>query len=179
MLYPVYKGTYERGGPEYWDLHVQVSTRKYFDLITKIVLDFRRCIDYLETRQDIDIDKLAYYSYSWGGELVSIISAVEDRLKLNLINTGGMRGFDYGGKIYPMVDPINYVTRVKIPTLMLNGKFDMIYQYDKVVKPMYDYLGTPEEDKLLITYPTDHFVPKKDLIKETLNWLDRYFGPVK
>ena len=179
VMYPIYKGTYERGGPEYWSLHGRVSTRKYFDLVTKLVLDFRRCMDYIETRQDIDIDKIAYYSYSWGGELVSIIAAVEERLKLNIINTGGMRGFDAGGKIYPMADPINYVTRVKIPTLMLNGEYDMIYQYDKVVKPMYELLGTPETDKLLITYPTDHFVPRNDLIRESLKWLDRYFGPVK
>ena len=179
VMYPIYKGTYERGGLQYWQLHGQVSTRKYFGLVTKLVLDFRRCIDYLETRQEIDSDKIAYYSYSWGGELISIIAAVEKRLKLNIINTGGMRGFDAGGKIYPLADPINYVTRVIIPTLMLNGEFDMIYQYDKVVKPMYDLLGTPEKDKRLLTYPTDHFVPRNDLIRESLKWMDRYFGLAK
>jgi hypothetical protein len=179
VMYPIYKGTYERGGPQYWHLHGQVSTRKYFDLVNKLVLDFRKCIDYLETRQEIDSDKIAYYSYSWGGELISIIAAVEDRLKLNIINTGGMRGFDDGGKIYPMADPINYITRVKIPTLMLNGEFDIIYQYDKVVKPMYDLLGTPEKDKRLLAYPTDHFVPRNDLIRESLKWIDHYFGIAK
>ena len=55
----------------------------------------------------------------------------------------------------------------------------MIYQYDKVVKPMYELLGTPEKDKLLLTYPTDHFVPRNDLIRESLNWLDKYFDKVK
>lgn len=179
VMYPIYKGTYERGNPHYWRLHGQVSTRKYFELVVKLVLDFRKCIDYLETRQDINQDKIAYYSYSWGGELISIIAAVEDRLRLNIINTGGMRGFDDGGKIFPWADPINYVTRVKIPTLMLNGEYDMIYQYDKVVKPMYDLLGTAQKDKRLITYPTDHFVPRNELITESLKWLDRYFGPVK
>ncbi len=179
VLFPVYKGTYERGGRYYWILHGQVSTRKYFELVTQLVWDFRRSIDYLEMRQDIDTARIAFYSYSWGGELISIIAAVEDRLKLNILNTGGMRGFDAGGKIFPMADPINYVTRVEIPTLMLNGEYDMIYQYDKVVKPMYDLLGTEEKDKRLITYPTDHFVPRNELIKESLKWLDHYFGPVK
>jgi serine/threonine protein kinase len=179
VMYPIYQSTYERGRPHYRGLHGQISTRKYFELVVQLVLDFRKCMDYLETRQDIDQDKIAYYSYSWGGELISIIAAVEERLKLNILNTGGMRGFDDGGKIFPWADPINYVTRVKIPTLMLNGEFDMIYQYDKVVKPMYDLLGTAQKDKRLITYPTDHFVPRNDLITESLRWLDRYFGPVK
>jgi hypothetical protein len=31
----------------------------------------------------------------------------------------------------------------------------------------------------LVLYETDHFVPKSEIIKETLNWLDKYFGPVK
>ncbi len=42
----------------------------------------------------------------------------------------------------PEVSPINYVTRVKIPTLMLNGKFD-IRRPEKTIQPMYDLLGTP------------------------------------
>ena len=45
--------------------------------------------------------------------------------------------------------------------------------------PMYDLLGTPKEDKHIVTYETDHFIPKKELIKESLAWLDRYFGPVR
>jgi serine/threonine protein kinase/dienelactone hydrolase len=179
VFYPVYKGTYERGGRYYWVLHGQVSTRKYFDLVTQLVRDFRRSIDYLESRDDIDLNKVAFYSYSWGGEMYSIIAAVEKRLKLGILNTGGMRGFDAGGKIFPIADPINYVTRVTIPTLMLNGEYDMIYQYDKVVKPMHDLLGTADQDKRLITYPTDHFVPRNNLIRESLNWLDRYFGPAR
>jgi hypothetical protein len=30
------------------------------------IKDFRRCVDYLETRQDIDGKKFAYYGMSWG-----------------------------------------------------------------------------------------------------------------
>ena len=46
-----------------------------------VVKDFKRCIDYLETRQDIDSKKLAYYGLSWGGEYGAVIPAVEDRLR--------------------------------------------------------------------------------------------------
>lgn len=73
---------------------------------------------------------------------------------------------------------MNYVTRVKTPTLMLNGKYDSFLPYEASVKPMFDLLGTPEEHKELKLYETDHIPPMNDFIKETLAWLDRYLGPV-
>ncbi len=44
---------------------------------------------------------------------------------------------------------------------------------------MFDLLGTPDEDKDLMLYETDHIPPMNEFIKEILAWLDRYFGPVK
>jgi hypothetical protein len=36
----------------------------------------------------------------------------------------------------------------------------------------------PAEQKKLLLYDTDHFVPRNELIKETLAWLDKYLGHV-
>jgi hypothetical protein len=47
------------------------------------------------------------------------------------------------------------------------------------VKPMFDLLGTPPDQKKLNVYESDHFIPSNELIKETLAWLDHYLGPVK
>jgi hypothetical protein len=44
---------------------------------------------------------------------------------------------------------------------------------------MFELLGTPAAHKRLVVYDTDHFVPRNELIKETLAWLDRYLGPVQ
>jgi len=55
----------------------------------------------------------------------------------------------------------------------------MTFPYETMVKPMFDFLGTPKEDKVLKLYDTDHFIPRNEFIKETLAWLDRYLGPVK
>jgi hypothetical protein len=62
---------------------------------------------------------------------------------------------------------------------MLNGRYDMTFIYETQVKPMFDLLGTPDEHKKLILYDADHFIPRNELIKETLAWLDKYLGPVK
>jgi len=81
--------------------------------------------------------------------------------------------------LFPEVDEINYVTHVKSPVLMLNGRYDFTFPYESTVKPMFDLWGTSENDKKLELYDTDHFIPKTAMIKEVLDWLDKNFGPVQ
>jgi dienelactone hydrolase len=175
VLYPVYKGTFERGNHTLAALlYGDQSSHQYTELFVQEVKDLRRCLDYLETRQDIDNEKLAYYGMSWGGELGAIIPAVEKRLKASVLVAGGLNGL---GR--PEVNQINYLPRVKVPTLMLNGRYDTLSPHETSQKPMFDLLGTPVEHKQLKLYETDHIPPRNEFIKETLAWLDRYLGPVK
>ena len=175
VLYPVYKGTFERGNDTLTALlYGDGRSHQYTELLIQEVKDFKRCVDYLETRQDIDSKKLAYYGMSWGGEVGAIIPAVEERLKASVLLAGSL-----GGLGRPEANQINYVTRVKTPTLMLNGKYDTLGPLETSIKPMFDLLGTPAPDKQLKLYETDHIPPRNEFIKETLAWLDRYLGPVK
>jgi len=174
VLFPVYKGTFERGSDALTELHSGDESHQYTEFFIKVVKDLSRSIDYLETRPDIDSQKLAYLGFSWGAKFGAIIPAVEGRLKASILNVGGM----WGG-VRPEVAEINYVSRVKVPTLMLNGRYDMTFVYEMEVKPMFDLMGTPKDQKKLVLYDTDHFIPKNEFIKETLEWLDKYLGPVK
>ena len=81
------------------------------------VKDASRAIDYVETRPDLDHDKIGFYGYSWGAEMGAIIPAVEPRIKVSVLALGGL---DFHRSL-PEVDTINFVSRVKQPTLMLNG----------------------------------------------------------
>jgi hypothetical protein len=62
---------------------------------------------------------------------------------------------------------------------MLNGRFDFIYPVAASQEPMFRVLGTPKEHKRRVVYETGHDIPRIEMIKESLNWLDRYLGPVK
>ena len=64
FFYPVYKGTFERGSDALVDIHSGDNSRQYTEFFIKVVKDFRRSIDYLETRSDIDSKKLAYLGFS-------------------------------------------------------------------------------------------------------------------
>lgn len=62
---------------------------------------------------------------------------------------------------------------------MLNGKYDPIFPLETSQMPMYNLLGTSDKDKKIKIYDTGHLVPRIDLVKETLDWYDKYLGPVK
>ncbi len=180
VVFPVYKGTFERGNDAMTvvllgDEKSHQYTHQYTDVFIQEVKDLRRCIDYLETRPDIDGTKVAYYGMSWGGALGAIIPAVEERLRACVLVAGG---FD-PTVARPEVNQINYVTRVKAPTLMLNGRYDTILPLETSSKPMFDLLGTPAPHKQMKLYETDHIPPVNDRVKETLAWFDRYLGPVR
>jgi tRNA A-37 threonylcarbamoyl transferase component Bud32/dienelactone hydrolase len=173
VLFPAYKGTFERIDPALRPILYGANSHAYTEFLVQLVKDFRRCVDYLETRKDIDSLKLAYYGMSWGGLLGAIIPAVEERLAASVLLAGG-----FFRSAFPQAHQINYVSRVKIPTLMLNGRYDTLYDVETAIKPMFDLLGTPTDHKRLIICETDHIPPQNEFIKETLAWLDKYLGQV-
>jgi dienelactone hydrolase len=182
LVYPIYKGTYERGNAAvYFPLEIGNSSRQYSEYKIKVGKDIKRTLDYLETREDIDSQKLAFYGHSTGAILGAIIPAVEERFRVSVLNSGGLPNRNFRPeKVRPEVDEINYVTRVKIPTLMLNGMYDYhAFPLETSAKPMFDLLGTLGEDKRQIIYDSDHVLPRSEYIRDTITWLDRYLGLVK
>jgi cephalosporin-C deacetylase-like acetyl esterase len=141
VVYPVYNGTFERRKDGFTGMGN--ASHQFAQMFINEVQDFRRCIDYLETRPDVDSKKLAYYGMSAGGWIGGIIPAIEDRLQTSVLIAGGFARFP----LRPEIAQINYVSRIRIPTLMLNGKYDTITPYETSIKPMFDLLGTPKERK--------------------------------
>lgn len=173
LVFPILKGTYERRDGLNSDYSAE--TVFYKDHLIMWRKDVGRAIDYIETREDILSDKIGYFGWSWGGFLGGIIPAVEKRIKVIVLNVGGMEAT----KTFPESDQINFLPRIHQPVLMLNGKYDMYFPYETSQKYMYNFLGTPEKDKKILVYDTGHLVPRIEIIKETLAWYDKYLGPVK
>ena len=104
---------------------------------------------------------------------------VTERLKSTLAEAVlYVAGFAVTGAL-PEVDPFHYTPRVSIPVLMINSRYDNVVPVETAQLPMYRLLGTPPEHKRHVLYDGGHYVPRADLIRETLDWLDRYLGPVQ
>ena len=174
VLFPICKGIFERQtqGKGYV-LHLGADTHEYTEFMTQVIKDYRKSIDYLRTRGDIDANNIAFYGMSWGPFIGTILSCVEPRIKTNVFVSGGLRP---QGR--PEVNPLNFVGRITIPTLMLNGRYDSVLPLDAYIRPMYESLSTPKKDKKLVLFDTDHIPPQDGLTSETLAWFDRYMGKV-
>jgi cephalosporin-C deacetylase-like acetyl esterase len=172
LIFPVYKGTFER-----WDDFSSwpKASSSYRDAVIAWSKDLGRSIDYLETRPEIDTKKLAYEGTSMGGAMGALLPAVENRLKVAVLISPGF----YLQKRLPEADPLNFAPRMKLPVLMVNGKYDYLFPVRASQEPMFRLLGAPANQKRRVVYDVGHDIPRSDEIRESLAWLDRYLGPVK
>ena len=174
LLYPVYKGTFERH-VEMDDDAADNAPTVWRDLTIERAKDFFRSIDYLETRPDVDHGKLGFYGLSWGADTAPRVLALDKRVKVAVLVGGGLP--DEAEP--PEVDPMNFAPRVTIPVLMINGRYDFDTPLNSSQMPLFRLLGTPANDKRDALFDTGHVPPRNEIIKETLDWFDRYLGPAR
>lgn len=168
VVLPVFKGFYERriavarpAGTARRDVFVQRSK------------DLGRTIDCLESREDIDASKVGLYVFSATIAAIPLI-ALEPRLKTAVLLSGGLGA---GDRFVPEIDPVNFAPRIRLPTLLMAGRHDFQAPVDSEQKPLFDLLGTPASQKSHFIFDGGHVPPRGLLIKELLDWLDKYLGP--
>jgi dienelactone hydrolase len=165
LLYPVYQGTFERHRPQPPGIN---ATR---DMQVQWAKDFFRAVDYLATRKDVDLDRLGYFSVSMGGYFAPVPLALDHRIKCAVLVASGLR---YGYP--PEIQPANFMPHVTIPVLLINGRDDFsatLAAQERVL----ELLGTPPDQKRHIALEGGH-VPndRRGLIREVLDWYDKYLG---
>jgi len=175
LIVPIYKGMYERrdgfvpggGNPPAFRRDHEIAWSK----------DLGRSLDYLETRKDMDVTRVAYFGLSAGGAEGAHLPAIEKRIKTAILSSAGLQlTIPY----LPEGDPFNFVTHVTIPVLMLNGRYDNDFPLDSSQLPLFRNLGTPARDKKLVIYEDGHGAfPRPVAVRECLEWLDKYLGTVR
>ena len=173
ILYPVYKWTYERGGGG--DSAFASPTAPWRDDVIQWSKDLGRSIDYVETRKELDPQRVALYGVAFGGDLVPLLAAVEGRVKVGILVGGGL----WRSKPLPEVDPFNFAPYARQPMLMVNGRVDFRHPLATRQMPLFELLGSPAKDKRHALVEGGNIPPTDVVTKEVLPWLDRYFGPVE
>ena len=64
---------------------------------------------------------------------------------------------------------------------MPNGRDDFRFPLETSQLPLFRLLGTPEKDKRHVVLDGGHLAVagRPDVMKEILDWLDHYLGPVQ
>jgi eukaryotic-like serine/threonine-protein kinase len=168
VLIPAYSGTLERGPSP---LRLPVNQER--ERALKWSKDLGRSIDYVATRADVDVQRLALYALSWGGAHAPRLLAVEKRLKTGVLSSAGLLAAQP-----PETDAWNFAPRVRVPVLMLNGRDDFAVPYETRQRPLFEALGS--NVKVFSRYEGGHgnLTTHPNLIGEILDWLDKHLGPL-
>lgn len=172
VVLPNYKGMFERDPLPYG---IDLAGLPVFEWVK----DWLRTIDYLETREDIDTDRLAYFGGSLGGFIGSYISGSEEpRFKAGIFLLGGIPIWEDFIKPRPEHDPVNYLPHITIPVLMINGLYDSTFPVETSSKPMFELLGTSEEDKyhIIVSEGQHGGWDWQKTDKKIVQFLDKYLG---
>ncbi|TXK64350.1 SUMF1/EgtB/PvdO family nonheme iron enzyme [Alkalisalibacterium limincola] len=169
VVYPVYKGTFHRrGNPP----SGPIASR---DLLIQQVKDLRRTLDYLHTRDDIDTQRIAFHGLSYGGWRAPYVLAVEERFATAMLISAGIPARALAEEIQPQ----DYLPRVKVPVLMLNGREDFTFPLERSQRPFFERLGTPSAHKRHVALDWGHLPPGYlQVSRELVAWADTWLGPV-
>ncbi len=143
------------------------------------VVDYRRALDYLSTRKDVDMKRIGALGVSMGGFTGVLLAAVDERVKAIVVEAAGgdwltitLKAVGAIGerlreqigenpseetkRIVATIDPLNFVARLKgRPLLIQHGKKDSIVPPECAQK-LFDAAHPPKE---MQWFDSDHALP--------------------
>lgn len=149
-------------------------------VISQTVFDLRRTIDFIETRKELDSNRIGYYGISLGGIIGTIFCGVDERIKVPIVALAGgqlnllyeQNAFSKDAKDFvSIIEPLNFVSQISPrPFLMLNAK------NDEIVPPTMSKLlfNKAEDPKKIIWYNAKHRdAPLDTIYGDGLKWFNK------
>lgn len=151
------------------------------EVVTQSVFDLRRALDFIESREDLDHNRVGYFGISLGGMIGTILSGVDDRIKAPVIALAGggmslmfgLQALSEENKNYlSIMDPIHYVEQITPrPLLMINAESDEVIP-PSTSRSLYKKAKDPRK---IIWYPATHkTIPIEKAYQEGISWFDEY-----
>jgi serine/threonine protein kinase/formylglycine-generating enzyme required for sulfatase activity len=169
----LFKGMVGRG----WDPGRSVPVTSSVQYRQELVLhatELRRAIDYLETRADLDLSRLAYVGFSKGAGSWLPFAAVEPRFRAVVLIGGGLD--EKYLPALPEANSVNFAPRIRVPKLLLNGRFDEENPWGQRAQPLWRLLREPKRLQLV---DGGHLPPAEARVPAINAWLDETIGPVR
>lgn len=137
------------------------ARRNYFsfaEISIQTVKDYRRALDYLGTRDDIDMDRIGLVGYSMGGMDAFYLLSVEPRIRAAVACVPPWDNDDY-----KPANPVDYSWGIgDTPFLIIAGRSDEMYDYGRVNASFEAYLKRPTSNLVWLDRGhklTEEYVP--------------------
>jgi dienelactone hydrolase len=136
------------------------------DMMIQSTIEYRRAIDYLSTRSEIDITKIGVFGYSMGGIMTFHLTGVDPRIKVSVACVTPT-----SKQQYLATAPHNFAQGVNSrPFLMLMGRKDQYYTINEA-QQLFDLVDSPTKE--LVFYDSGHILPD-DFVTKSVEWLLKY-----
>jgi dienelactone hydrolase len=142
------------------------------------VVDARRAIDVLVARSDVDRTRIGFYGFSYGAWLGAITAAVDKRVSLVVLRSGGPQILaeiarassrtltpEYTA-VMARVDQMAYAPAISAPVLVQNGSRDTTFTAEQM-RAWQERVGGAKTVK---TYDTGHTLDAQSLA-DALSWI--------
>ena len=123
----------------------------------------------------MDHERVSYLGISLGSGLAPRLLPFEPRLRGAILLSGGF------GATQSQVSMDEYralAQHVTMPILMLGGTQDYNSPAEPHQRVFFESFATPEDQKIFRVYDAGHWpLPMNEVIRETVDFLDRYAAP--
>jgi dienelactone hydrolase len=187
-LLPDYR--WERPRP--WYSEVDDFAHPDLDRRTRIntVIEMRRAIDLLLSRNDVDPKRVGYVGHSFGAQWGAILSAVDPRIKAAVLMAGAAEEADLmlrsdNPRIADLraslpkgqldtylntledINAINYIGHARIPLLLQFGNFEQYFNRASMDR----YAAAATEAKTVLFYDSAHDLNDPHALTDRAEWL--------
>jgi pimeloyl-ACP methyl ester carboxylesterase len=169
----VLKGMVERPQPGDFAFPPPGSVR-FRDLVVLHATEVRLGIDYLETRDDIDMQRLAYVGVSMGAGSRLAFAGVDQRFRSVVLIGAGID--ERMLPTLPEVASFNFAPYIKPPKLVVNGRNDEEHPWTTRGLPLWNLLREPKE--LVLIDGAGHHPPSEQRVPPINAFFDKTLGPV-
>jgi uncharacterized protein len=161
----------------------------------QLMVDLRRAVDLLQSRDDVDDDRIAYVGVSYGAAMGGLLAGIEDRVAAFVLASGdgGLvshftgTGAYAGGPFSQLpparrkrwldamrpIEPIKWIGRAHAPILFLSGRNDELAPPADARK----YQQAAHEPKDVYWYDSGHILPSEAMC-DAARWLEERIGIV-
>jgi len=148
------------GTPTHWNYFTLA------EIVIQTIRDYRRVLDYVATRPEIDSNRIGLLGYSMGADQTFLLTAVEPRIKVSVACATP----SWNDRFNP-ISPANYARGIgERPFLMLMGRSDSLCPVEDA-EQMFQLV--PSRQKNLIFYDSDHKLTG-DYVKDAVDWFKEH-----
>lgn len=158
----------------------QTDTDVFGNTLHEGCREYRRALDWLSVRKDVDTHRIGLLGYSMGAMMGAILGGVDDRIQDLVLCVGGDPIVSFApnipegkrDKMYSVCPSLFAGHIAPRRLLMLNGKTDAV-MLDTASQRLFDSARSP---KTLEWYDSGHMLPSKH-INRAVGWLVEQLNP--